>query len=152
MNRRVLSRGRRVAGAGAVLTLVACLLPWFRVGGDVGGLPAISSNALAGNQYFGAGIVVFVAAIAVLALLALPFAAGDQPLAVDRPASFVLAAGVGLVAYLACLAQLTLNGALLQGSKPLFLPDRAPGLWLAALGVVIMAWGAWDVVKEQAGW
>ncbi|TAM78651.1 MAG: hypothetical protein EPN50_00755 [Chloroflexota bacterium] len=152
MNRRVISRGRRVVGVGAVLVIVACFLPWFRVGGDLGGLPAISSNALAGNQYFGAGIVVFVAALAGLALLALPFAAGAQPLALDRPASFILAAGVGLVAYLACLVQLALNGALLQGTRPLFLPDRAPGLWLAALGVLIMAWGAWQTLSERVGW
>ena len=152
MNRRVLSRGRRVAGVGAIVVLVACFLPWFRVGGDLGGLPAISSNALAGNQYFGAGIVVFVAALAVLALLALPFAAGDQPLSVDRPASFVLASAVGLFGYLASLAQLLVSGALLQDSRPLFLPDRAPGLWLAALGVLIMAWGSWQTLREQRGW
>jgi hypothetical protein len=152
VNRKVLSRGRRVAGAGAVVALVACFLPWFRVGGDVGGLPAISSNALAGNQYFGAGIAVFVAAVAVLALLALPFAARDQPLAVDRPASFVLAAGVGVVGYAACVLQLLLSGALILNAKPLFLPDRAPGLWLGAAGVLVMVWGAWQTVHEGSGW
>lgn len=145
MNRRVVSRGRRIAGLGGLLVLVACFLPWFRVGGDLGGLPAISSNAVAGNQYFGAGIVVFVVAVVVLALIVLPYAAGDQHLAIDRPASFVLAAGAGVIAFVASVVQLGLSGAL-------GLPDRAPGLWLAGAGLAVVCWGAWELVHEHAGY
>ena len=83
MNRRTIGRGRVIAGTGAVVTLVACFLPWYTVGGD-GGLPAISSNA-----FDGTGILVFLAAVGVLALIALPYAAGDQRLGIDRPAAFV---------------------------------------------------------------
>ena len=39
---RTIGRGRVVAGIGALLTLVGCLLPWYTVGGE-GGLPALSS-------------------------------------------------------------------------------------------------------------
>ena len=47
------------------------------LGGD-GGLPATY------NAFDGTGIVVFLAALATLALVALPYAAGDRPMAIDR--------------------------------------------------------------------
>ncbi|MGZ3585873.1 MAG: hypothetical protein ACXVAE_02305 [Candidatus Limnocylindrales bacterium] len=137
MNRRVLGRGRLLAGLGALLTLVACFLPWYTVGGAAGGLPAISANA-----FDGAGIVVFVVAVAALALIALPYAAGDQPIALDRPASFLALAVVGLVGYGARVVQL-------WSQEALGLPDRASGLWLAGLGLLILLWGAIETTREH---
>ncbi len=137
MNRRTIGRGRVVAGAGAVLTLVGCLLPWYTVGGE-GGLPALSSNA-----FDGTGILVFLAAVGVLALIALPYAAGDQPMSIDRPASFVLLVGIGVAGFLVRAFQLLQLGAL-------GLPDRALGFWLTALGLIVMAWGAAEIVGERA--
>ena len=32
----------------------------------------------------------------------------------------------------------------------LALPDRAPGLWLAALGLILLARAAYDVSRERA--
>ena len=93
MNRRAIGRGRVVAGIGAILTLIGCFLPWYTVGGE-GGLPAISSNA-----FDGPGILVFLAAIGILALIALPYAAGDQPLGIDRPAAFVLVVAIGVAGF-----------------------------------------------------
>ncbi len=136
MNRRTIGRGRVLAGIGAILTLVGCFLPWYTVGGD-GGLPAISSNA-----FEGVGILVFLAAVGILALIALPYAAGDQPLGIDRPAAFVLLVAVGVAGFLIRAFQLV-------GLDALGLPDRALGFWLAALGLVVMAWGAADVVAER---
>ena len=136
MNRRTIGRGRVVAGVGAILTLIGCFLPWYTVGGD-GGLPALSSNA-----FDGPGILVFLAAVGILALIALPYAAGDQPLGVDRPAAFVLLASVGIAGFAIRAIQL------LQ-LEALGLPDRALGFWLAALGLVVMAWGAAEIVGER---
>ena len=138
MNRRETGRGRLVAGIGAVVMLVGCFLPWYRVGGDVGGLPPVSVNA-----FDGPGILIFLAAIAVLALIALPYAAGDQPLPVDRPASFVLVVAIGGAAFGLRLIQLVGSGA--QG----MLPDRAPGLWIVALGLAVAAWGTAAIVSER---
>lgn len=135
MNRRTIGRGRVIAGVGAVLTLVGCLLPWYTVGGE-GGLPALSSNA-----FDGPGILVFLAAVGVLALIALPYAAGDQPMSVDRPASFVLLVGIGVAGFLVRAFQLFQLGAL-------GLPDRALGSWLAAIGLIVMAWGVAEIVGE----
>jgi hypothetical protein len=138
MNRRSLGRGRLIAGLGALMALPGCLLPWYRVGGE-DGLPFRSANA-----FDGAGIVVFLVALGVLALIALPYAAGDQPLDVDRPASFVLVVSLGVAALALRLLQL-------WGAGALGLPDRAPGLWLAAAGLVVAAWGAAEMVGEHSG-
>ena len=136
MNRRTIGRGRLIAGAGAILTLIGCFLPWYTVGGD-GGLPALSSNA-----FDGTGIIVFLAAVGILALIALPYAAGDQPLGIDRPATFVLLVCVGVAGFVIRVVQLV-------GLDALGLPDRALGFWLAALGLLIMAWGAAEIVSER---
>lgn len=127
-----------MAAAGALLALLGCFLPWYRVGGD-GGLPPVSANA-----FEGAGILVFLAAVAVLALIALPYAAGDRPLIVDRPASFVLVASVGVAGLALRLLQLWADHAI-------GLPDRALGLWLAAAGLAVIAWGVAEIVGEYSG-
>jgi hypothetical protein len=137
MNRRTIGRGRVVAGIGAILTLVGCFLPWVTGGGD-GGLPAISKNAFEN----GIGILVFLAAIGILALIALPYAAGDRRLGIDRPAAFVLLVSIGIAGFATRAIQLV-------GLEALGLPDRALGFWLSALGLVVMAWGAAEVVGER---
>lgn len=136
MNRRTIGRGRVVTGVGAILTLVGCFLPWYTVGGD-SGLPALSSNA-----FDGTAILVFLAAVGVLFLIALPYAAGDRQVAVDRPASFVFLVAVGIAGFLIRAFQLMQLGAL-------GLPDRAPGFWLSGLGLIVMAWGASEIVSER---
>ncbi|HEY7941668.1 MAG TPA: hypothetical protein VID25_06960 [Candidatus Limnocylindrales bacterium] len=140
MNRRALGRGRLTVGIGAMLAVVGCFLPWFTVGGGAGQLPATSANG-----FDGAGVVVFVAAVALLALIALPYAAGDQPLTIDRAATYVVATAVGLIGLLARLAQLLLQ---LSDLGPLW-PMRAPGLWIAAVGIIIVVWGTAEVLRER---
>ena len=139
MNRRTLGRGRILAGLGGLAALVGSFLPWYRVGGEANGLPAFSGAAFG---VAGAGIVVFVVAVAVLALIALPIAAGDAPVAIDRPASFTVVAVVGLIALGVSVIQL-------WQLQALGLPDRAPGLWLAGAGMLIVAWGAARVIAER---
>ncbi len=101
LHRRPLGRGRLVAAVSAILMLVGCLLPWFRAGGS-DGIPPIE-----GNAFEGAGILVFLAALATLALVALPYAAGDRPVAYDRwwaYGALALVAAVALVARVAGIA------------------------------------------------
>jgi hypothetical protein len=141
MNRRALGRGRLAVGVGAMVAVVGSFLPWYTVGGGAGLLPAISDNAFAG-----AGVVVFVAAIGLLALIALPYAAGDQPLAIDRAAAFIVVAAVAVIGLLARIAQLILQLGTNVGSLA---PTRAPGLWLAAVGVLIVGWGSNEVLRER---
>ena len=80
--------------------VVGCVLPWWTVGGTTG-IPAVSGNGLDGS-----GIVVFLVGIATLALVALPYAAGDRPLGVDRWLSFALLAAAGWLAFVVRIAVL----------------------------------------------
>jgi len=136
MHRRPLGRGRQLAALASIVIIVACLLPWWGFGGG-DGLPAQS-----GNAFEGSGIVVFFVALATIALLALPYAAGDVPVAIDRPLSFVIIAIVGWIGLAIRTADLWTLGALA-------LPDRASGLWLAALGLLVLSRAAYDIAQER---
>ena len=92
MHRRPIGRGRTLAIIGALVVLVACILPWFRVGGEEGNLTAVTSNA-----FEGIGILAFIAALATIALIALPYAAGDRPVGVDRALAYGLLAVVAAI-------------------------------------------------------
>lgn len=126
LHRRPLGRGRFVAAVSAILILVGSVLPWFRVGGS-DGIPPVDGNAFAG-----AGILVFLAGLATLALVALPFAAGDRPVALDRWWAYAAVTAVAVVGLVLRVAGISADG----GGLEVMLPDRAPGLWLAAAGVV----------------
>ena len=137
MHRRPLGNGRRLAFIGAIVLLVGCVLPWYAAGGD-GGLPRTVLTA-----FDGSGIISSLAALATIALVALPFAAGDRPMGVDRGIVFGLLAvaalvGVGLM--------LTYPG-VLEAPEGL-LPDRAYGFWIAAVGAIILGRAAYDIVLE----
>jgi len=130
LHRRPLGRGRWVAAASAILIVVGCTLPWFRAGGGEGMMPA-----LVGNGFSGPGILVFLAALATLALVALPYAMGDRPVAVDRWWVYALLAGIAALGILLRALAIALD----SGGFGTMLPDRAPGIWLAAAGVVGLA-------------
>ena len=133
--RRGLGRGRLLVAIGSVVVVVASFLPWYTIGGAA--LPALT-----GNAFDGAGIVVFLAAAACLALLVLPYAEpDDQPLDLDRPFIFALVAVIGAIGLVLRLVQL-------QGMRALGLPDRALGLWLAAAGLALIAWGVAEMSSE----
>jgi hypothetical protein len=131
---------------GALVVLAGCFLPWYRVGGEPGGLSAVVDNG-----FEGIGILSFIAAIAILALVALPYAMGDRPVGVDRGLAYVLLALLALAGVLAWPVQffnepVPFFGELLAG----LLPDRAPGWWMALLGVVILGRAAFEIVQEPA--
>ncbi|MGC8634055.1 MAG: hypothetical protein ACP5VP_05245 [Candidatus Limnocylindrales bacterium] len=135
MNRRSLGRGRLIVGVGSIVALLACLLPWGQTAGV--GLPPLQTGA-----FDGFGILVFVAAIGLLALIALPYAAGDQPVPLDRPLAFWLVGAVGLVGFLLKLWQIV-------GDGLLALPDRGLGLWVAGIGLAIVVWGLAEMLTER---
>ena len=135
MHRRPLGSGRRLAGLAALVILVACFLPWWQTSGELG-------VQLGGNAFDGAGVIVFFDALAVIALLALPYAAGDVPVGLDRPLSFLILAGVGWVAWAIRLVDLA------AANLEAVYPQRAYGLWLAALGLIILSRAAYNIYKE----
>ncbi len=137
MHRRPLGRGRQLAALAAIVIVVACLLPWWGVGGG-DGLPALS-----GNAFEGSGILVFFMALAVIALLTLPYAAGDVPVAIDRPLSFVILAVLGWLAFAARMIELAMT------NVEAILPQRAYGAWIAAIGLVILSRAVYDITRER---
>jgi hypothetical protein len=139
LHRRPLGRGRLIAGISATLILAGSVLPWFRAGGS-DGIPPIE-----GNAFEGPGILVFLAALATLALVALPYASGDRPVALDRWWAYAAVAVVAAVALVVRVAAIASEA----GGLAAMLPDRAPGLWLTAVGVLGLLFAAADMYGER---
>jgi hypothetical protein len=142
MHRRPLGRGRTLAAIAGVLLVVACVLPWWMVGGGDTGITAES-----GNGFEGAGIIVFLVGIIVLALVALPYAAGDRPLGVDRWISFLILSVAGWIGLAISLIQLMTAGAF-SFSEPAQVFTNGPGLWLAAIGLIVLSRATYDMARE----
>ena len=103
MYRYPVGRGRWIAAAAGITLLIGCVLPWYTAGGQVGNLPAVT-----GNAFESSGILVFLVALATLALVTLPYAAGDRPMGLDRWPPYLILFAVGLVGVgLAMLARAT---------------------------------------------
>jgi hypothetical protein len=137
MHRRPLGAGRRLAAFAAILIAAACFLPWWQTTTELGLPPRM------GNAFDGSGVVVFFAALAIIALLALPYAAGDVPVGLDRPLSFLITTIVGWVALIARLVDLAL------ANVDAVLPQRAYGLWIAAAGLVLLSRAVYDIRRER---
>ncbi|CAN5755814.1 hypothetical protein BH24CHL6_BH24CHL6_11660 [soil metagenome] len=135
MTRRALGRGRLIIVLGALVTLAGTLPDWWRVGGTV--TPAIS-----GNAFEGSGILVFVAALALLALVVLPFTRREGRAAIDRTSSYVLLAVLAIGGF-------GLRVLEIHGMDALALPDRAPGLWLTGAGLLLISWGVVELFNER---
>jgi hypothetical protein len=138
VHRRPLGRGRLLAAIGAIVVLVGCVLPWFTATGGTSGLTAVSTNALTDK-----GIVVFICALLILALVSLPYAAGDKPLAIDRALSYVIVIVVAVGAYLWRTIEFIRID--LAGLRP----DLAPGIWVTGIGLVILARAAYEISSER---
>ena len=93
MTRRALGRGRLLIVAGSLVTLVGMVPAWWVV-------ERTGQAALTGNGFDGAGLVVFLAALLLIALVVLPFASreGDSPL--DRAPLYIGVALLGIGAFL----------------------------------------------------
>jgi hypothetical protein len=136
MPTRALGGGRRLALVGAIVLIVGCLLPWYRVGGD-GGLPAVSYMAFDYPQ----GVLAFLAGLATLALIALPYAMRPRPVGLDRGLVFgilAIAALAGVILWVPAVAE-NLAG---------LLPTGAFGFWIAVLGVILLCRAAFEISRE----
>jgi len=132
-----------MAALGGVLMVVGSVLRWWQVGGTPG-ITAESGNGLAGS-----GILVFLVGIATLALLALPYAAGDRPLGVDRWLTFAILAVAGWIGFAWRVVELLLAGAF-QFTSPAEVVTNGPGLWLAGIGLALLSRAAYVMTGESA--
>ena len=135
MNRRALGRGRLLVVLGALVTLVGMVPSWWK-------LPRTNAEALSGNGLEGAGIIIFLAALALLAVVVLPYASRDGDSGLDRPAAYVMLGLISAGAFLFRIFEIS-------RFTSLGLPTEAPGLWLSGLGLVIIVWGVADLLVER---
>jgi hypothetical protein len=141
MHRRTYPRSRLLAAAAAVVALVGCVLPWWTVGGNAGELTVRSGNAF--ESY---GILVFGAAIATLAVVTLPYAS-LRPVSVDRWPTYAIIAAVGWFGLAARVVDLVLVKAF-AFSAPADAITRIPGLWIALIGLAMLARAVFDMYRE----
>ncbi len=135
MHRRPLGSGRRLAFIAALVLVAGCVLPWYQKGGD-GGLTPLVYRA-----FDGSGVLAFLAGLATLALVALPYAAGDRPTGADRGLAFWVLA-VAAVIGVALWIPNTL------ASPAGLLPDRAFGFWISAVGSLMLVRAAYEITLE----
>jgi hypothetical protein len=143
MHRRPVGRARLLAALAAVVILVGCLLPWWSVGGTEG-LPP-----LGGNAFEGFGLLVFVVALATLALVTLPYAR-ERPVGADRWPAYAILAATGWIAFVVRVVDLLALRAF-QFDQPTDVFTRGPGLWVTGIGLIMLTRAAYDIFREPPG-
>jgi hypothetical protein len=118
---------------GSLAMIGAAFLPWWRAGGE--SVSGVELPASSGIGLEGPGIVIYGAALAALVLLDIGYMRGRWGFILDAPAVYLV---IGLVA----AAALAYRAWELWSVGYLPLPDRSPGLALAAVGVALVLYGA----------
>jgi cation transport ATPase len=133
--RRAFGRGRFLVVVGSLTALVGMVPAWWVI--ERTGLPSLT-----GNGFEGAGLVVFLCCLAILAVIVLPFASRDGDSALDRGPvyMFLLIAAAG--AYLWRIYEIVQFGGLV--------PAQTIGLWVTGAGLLITAWGVGDIFTERS--
>lgn len=111
-------------------------LPWLTVGGIV--LPPRTANG-----FEGASVVMFLAAVAMLAVIVLPYATKSRQVAIDRSVVYLALLVVGIVGLAVQLIELISTDGNRLG------PADAPGLWLSVVGMAIATWGVLELFAER---
>ena len=143
MHRRPVGRARMLAGAGAAITLVGCVLPWWTVGGGTNEITQMS-----GNAFDSSGILVFMAALAVIALVTLPYAR-ERPVSADTWSSYAVIAGIAALAFLYRIVDLAMSHAL-SFDAPADVLTHIPGLWITAIGLIVLGRAVYDMRHAPA--
>ncbi len=141
MHRRPLGGGRTLAALGGVIILIGCVLPWWQVG-QPGGIPPLQGNALEGS-----GILALLSGVAALLLVALPYAVGDRPTAIDRWEAYALLAIVGWIGVGWRVFELFGLGAF-RFTEPAQVFTNGPGLWLVVIGLGILSRAVYRMTRE----
>jgi hypothetical protein len=138
LHRRPVGRGRLTAGLASIILLIGSVPPWWTAGSSEFSLPPASANG-----FEGAGIAVFLVALATLALITVPYA-GDRPVGLDRWWAFAALALVGWAGLVIRVAAIVTE----PGGLETITPDRAPGMWITILGLIVLSRAAYDIGRE----
>jgi len=134
VTRRALGRGRLLIVVGSLITLVGMVPAWWVV-------ERTGQASLTGNGFEGGGLVVFLAALVLIALVVLPFATRDGDSSLDRAPVYIVVALVAIAAFLFRVYQIMQFGGL-------SLTDSI-GLWITGIGLLIVAWGAGAILADR---
>ena len=121
----------------ALVLLAGCILPWFTIV-VADGLPPTT-----GNAFESTGILVFLAAMAVLALVTLRLAS-ERPLEFDRLPAYMIVLALGLLGFVLRFLELLTSG----GKLEWFRPDRAPGLFVVIVALAGLGRGILEIYQE----
>lgn len=133
MGHRSGGRFRFMVLLGSLLMIAAGFLPWWRAGGE--SVSGVAVPASSGIGLEGPGLVIYGAALAALVLLDIGYMRGRWGFVLDAPLVYLL---LGLVAGLA----FGYRAYELWSVGYLPLPQRSPGLAIAAVGIALMLYGA----------
>lgn len=126
-------RSRFLVVLGALAMIASGFLPWWHAGGDTVSGVEVPSETGIGLE--GPGIVIYGVAIAALVLLDIGYMRGRWGFVLDSAAVYLV---LGIVA----AAALAYRAWELWSVDYLPLPQQAPGLALAAVGVALLLYGA----------
>ena len=126
-------RSRFLVLLGALAMIASGFLPWWHAGGDTVSGVEVPSETGIGLE--GPGIVIYGVAIAALVLLDIGYMRGRWGFVLDSAAVYLV---LGIVA----AAALAYRAWELWSVDYLPLPQQAPGLALAAVGVALLLYGA----------
>ncbi|HEX5396904.1 MAG TPA: hypothetical protein VFX74_07395 [Candidatus Limnocylindria bacterium] len=118
---------------GSLLMIASGFLPWWHAGGE--SVSGVAVPASSGIGLEGPGLVIYGAAIAALVLLDIGYMRGRWGFVLDAPIVYLL---IGLLAG----AALGYRFWELWSVGYLPLPQRSPGLAVAAVGIALMLYGA----------
>lgn len=121
----------------ALVLLAGCILPWSTIG-ESQGLPPYTYNAFEAT-----GILVFLAAMAVLALVSLRMAS-ERPLEIDRLPAYLIILAVGVLGFVLRLLGLFGSG----GPLDQFRPDHALGAYIVIVGLAGLGRAVLEIYQE----
>ncbi|MDP8904124.1 MAG: hypothetical protein M3N29_02195 [Chloroflexota bacterium] len=136
MKRRGIGRGRPIIAAGGLLVMLGSVLPWWTIGGTV-------TPRLTGNAFDGIGVVAFICAVLMIALVVLPYATQSGQASIDRPLSYLILATLAVSAF-------AVRALEIQTIAGVGLPQQTPGLWLTGVGLGVIVWGVGELLAERA--